>query len=201
MSGCYNTEYELIDCTWETAYSNGKYSIIGEKASEISGIKIENYSVRYRIRYLDSDQYAIMWDYDVTEIGWLSFGDENAFYTEEELAEKERAQSAYLAEQEKNFTQFEGKWYAPDDSNLYMIFYRDDSGNYKLDICRPDGSGGYITETIHIDEIDIEEQYDGEKELVILDGISWGCRYTYGLSEDMQSLFVGYSDKTVYERQ
>ncbi len=106
---CYNSKLELLDGTWETKYSSGKYSIIGEKASEISGIVIENDKLRYRIRYLDSKQYAILWEQNVTDKGWKSFGDEKAYDTKEEWKAKKEAERADSEKKEKNFRQFEGK--------------------------------------------------------------------------------------------
>ncbi len=81
-----------------------------------------------------------------------------------------------------------------------MNFYRDDSGDYKLDVCRPDDANGYITEKIDVDNITIEEGLDGKKELVILDNPSYGRSYRYGLSEDMKSIILNYDKKTIYQR-
>ena len=43
-----------------------------------------------------------------------------------------------------------------------------------------------MLEEIRVDEININDIWQG-KELEILDGIPWGCRYSYDLSEDMKS--------------
>lgn len=198
---CYDAEFQIIDADFETDYKNGVYTIKGAEAERISGIMLSGNIVRFRIRYLDSSQYAILCDYDATDVGWITQGDEEKYYTQEELEAQRTAAENYNKNQEQTFNQFEGLWTCTEDASKYLNFYYDENGNRKLIWCHLDGQGGYTEENINVDEINIVDGTFGP-ELMIIDGISWGARYDFGLSSDRKMILDRRLDREeIYLRE
>ena len=181
---CYDADFQKIDEDFSTDYKNGIYTIKGEAAERISGIVLRGSYDHFYIRYLDSPQYAILWEHEATDIGWVTDGDKEKYYTQDELDQQKAAVEKRNNEQQENFSRFEGTWINTEDEEIYLEFYLDDNGDRKLTWNHSDGQGGYRKEEINVDEINIIDGLFGP-ELVILDGIDWGCQYSFNLSEDM----------------
>ena len=181
---CYDADFQKMDEDFSTGYKNGIYTIEGEAAERISGIVLRGSYDHFYIRYLDSPQYAILWEHEATDIGWVTDGDKEKYYTQDELDQQEAAAQKKIQEQEQIFSQFEGIWICTEDESNYLEFYLDENGHRKLAWNHSDGQGGYSKEEINVDAINIIDGLFGP-ELDILDGIGWGCQYRFDLSEDM----------------
>lgn len=110
----------------------------------------------------------------------MTDGDKEKYYTQDELYQQKAEVEKRNNEQQEIFSQFEGIWNNTEDEASYMESYLDDNGDRKLTWNHSDGQGGYRKEEINVDEINIIEGLFGP-ELEILDGINWGCRYTFDL--------------------
>lgn len=196
---CFDKDFQMIDKDFDAKYKNGKYCIKGENADLISGIELRSQSVIFHIRYLDSNQYAVLCEYDATDAGWIIEGDAEKYYTEEELNEQKRSKEEYINRQSKNFSLLEGYWYCKEDSDSYLHFYIDEDGSRKLDWNYLDSNGEYVLNKICVDQIDFVDAFDG-KEVHILDGISWGSLYVFDISEDMNTISQNHGDKIEYIR-
>lgn len=196
---CYDKDFQIIDKDFDAKYKNGKYCIKGEGADLISGIQLRSQSAIFHIRYLDSNQYAVLCEYDATDAGWIIEGDSEKYYTEEELNEQKRCKDEYIKWQSENFSLLEGYWYCKEDSDSYLHFYIDEDGSRKLDWNCPDSNGEYLLNNICVDQIDFVDAFDG-KEVHILDGISWGSLYVFDISEDMNTISQNRGDKIEYIR-
>ena len=181
---CYDADLQKMEEDFQAAYKGGSYTIKGETAENISGIVLKGSNDHFYIRYLDSSQYAILWEHEATDIGWVTDGDKEKYYTQDELDQQKAAVEKRNNEQQENFSRFEGTWINTEDEEIYLEFYLDDNGDRKLTWNHSDGQGGYRKEEINVDEINIIDGLFGP-ELVILDGIDWGCQYSFNLSEDM----------------
>ena len=181
---CYDADLQKMDEDFSTDYKNGIYTIEGEAAERVSGIVLRGSYDHFYIRYLDSPQYAILWEHEATDIGWVTDGDKEKYYTQDELDQQEAAAQKKIQEQEQIFSQFEGIWICTEDELNYLEFYLDENGHRKLTWNHSDGQGGYSKEEINVDAINIIDGLFGP-ELDILDGIGWGCQYRFDLSEDM----------------
>ncbi len=181
---CYDADLQKMDEDFSTDYKNGIYTIEGEAAERVSGIVLRGSYDHFYIRYLDSPQYAILWEHEATDIGWVTDGDKEKYYTQDELDQQEAAAQKKIQEQEQIFSQFEGIWICTEDESNYLEFYLDENGHRKLAWNHSDGQGGYSKEEINVDAINIIDGLFGP-ELDILDGIGWGCQYRFDLSEDM----------------
>ena len=82
---CYDADFQKIDEDFSTDYKNGIYTIKGEAAERISGIVLRGSYDHFYIRYLDSSQYAILWEHEATDIGWVTDGDKEKYYTQDEV--------------------------------------------------------------------------------------------------------------------
>lgn len=181
---CYDADLQKMDEDFSTDYKNGIYTIEGEAAERVSGIVLRGSYDHFYIRYLDSSQYAILWEHEATDIGWVTDGDKEKYYTQDELDQQKAAAQQKIQEQEQIFSQFEGIWICTEDESNYLEFYLDENGHRKLAWNHSDGQGGYSKEEINVDAINIIDGLFGP-ELDILDGIGWGCQYRFDLSEDM----------------
>lgn len=118
---CFDKDFNFIDRKFEASYSGGKLVIEGENVSEVSGVKIMTSGVRCDLRYLDSDQYAILLYYDATDAGWvLGGGDEYVYYTDEERAAEAAKRADKRAAIKTVMDKYEGLWLSTDDSELEM---------------------------------------------------------------------------------
>ena len=181
---CYDAGFQKMDEDFSIDYKNDIYTIEGEAAERVSGIVLRGSYDHFYIRYLDSPQYAILWEHEATDIGWVTDGDKEKYYTQDELDQQEAAAQKKIQEQEQIFSQFEGIWICTEDESNYLEFYLDENGHRKLAWNHSDGQGGYSKEEINVDAINIIDGLFGP-ELDILDGIGWGCQYRFDLSEDM----------------
>ena len=181
---CYDADLQKMDEDFSIDYKNDIYTIEGEAAERVSGIVLRGSYDHFYIRYLDSPQYAILWEHEATDIGWVTDGDKEKYYTQDELDQQEAAAQKKIQEQEQIFSQFEGIWICTEDESNYLEFYLDENGHRKLAWNHSDGQGGYSKEEINVDAINIIDGLFGP-ELDILDGIGWGCQYRFDLSEDM----------------
>lgn len=180
---CYDNNFNVIEEEFETSYKDGVYTIKGKAAEKISGIVLQNYSTKYCIRYLDSNQYAAICYYEATEIGWTTSDDGENYYTEEERQKQKEAKESWQNRQKNNFELMLGEWTLLGDDKTSLSFYYDGE-NRKLAWTRAGGESGYHTDDINVDQIDIIEQ-EREIMLSITEGIDWGCLYTFSISEDM----------------
>lgn len=107
---CYDNNFNVIEEEFETSYKDGVYTIKGKAAEKISGIVLQNYSTKYCIRYLDSNQYAAICYYEATEIGWTTSDDGENYYTEEERQKQKEAKESWQNRQKNNFELMLGEW-------------------------------------------------------------------------------------------
>ena len=96
--------FEIAQVTNEFKISKSVYS--GDEldvyADLISGIQLRSQSAIFHIRYLDSNQYAVLCEYDATDVGWIIEGNVEKYYTEEELNEQKRSKEEYINRQSEN---------------------------------------------------------------------------------------------------
>lgn len=183
----------------ETKY--GTLIIYSDNPSKINSVQVHNGSwMEVYFRYLDSDEYATLWHYWATDIGWMDDeGDKEKYYTLEE--QRNQAITAYqiserikLAEQVSNeiFEIIKGKWVSEDGS--YFDIYEGDWGRcilyYDTDIVGFTNCYGINLSWISEEENTINMfEYPDE---------GWGAYYEFDieLSEDGKSF--DYRGETFY---
>ena len=124
---CYDAGFQKMDEDFSIDYKNDIYTIEGEAAERVSGIVLRGSYDHFYIRYLDSPQYAILWEHEATDIGWVTDGDKEKYYTQDELDQQKAAAQQKIQEQEQIFSQFEGTWICTEDESICLEFYLDEA--------------------------------------------------------------------------
>ena len=133
---CFDKDCRPIDCGWDLSASRSRIVIKGNLASKISGVTLYFNSrvEKYKVRYLDSEQPAMLYGEEVLDIGTRYTGDEERFKSDGERAyEKKRKQEKEEA-CEKAYSFLEGKWSCNKSTSSMYIFVYDDGGVHKLKI-------------------------------------------------------------------
>ena len=127
---CYDADFEDLGDQFEYSFKNGVLTIRAEFAERISGLTIDDsaHDTIYRLRYLDSPQFAWLADTLWMDYGVMTMGDEALYYSDAERqpqAERERAER----EQMRNtFALLEGTWISEDGLQKY-VFSMDEDGD------------------------------------------------------------------------
>ena len=105
---CFDANFEDLGGEFEPVFEKGVLTIQADFAERISGLEIEDrdYDVIYRLRYLDSPQFAWLADLFWYDYGWMKTGDTERYYSEDELEAQAKAkQSAKTWESQRHFDQ------------------------------------------------------------------------------------------------
>jgi len=188
----FDSDFNSLDKDFEPVYKKGKLTIKGEGAEKISGIKLTSTLFNgLKLRYLDSNQYAILIDYFVDDLGTQTYGDEDAYYSAEEKAAQQAAKEERIREQEENYKAVEGHWESVENNGEYVDIFTDEDGSkwlrqamYINDELKVEDT--YI-HTINISEIGIDDYY-AYYTMEILDSDGWGLCYRFDLNEDMTAI-------------
>ncbi len=111
-----------VDIDYEI--KNGRIEITADDVSEITSLTIHNDQHKYELRYLNTDQYAVLAYTNVVDIGWMHDGGEiEDYYTQDELDEQRRRKEEQQAIFDANWTVVKGYYEA--DSGNSIKFYGD----------------------------------------------------------------------------
>ena len=128
---CYDANFEDLGDQFKHTFRNGVLIVEADFAEEISGLTIEDmaHDVVYRLRYLDSPQFAWLADTLWYDYGWMEMGDAERYYSEAEL--KAQADLANKEQQETLvvFAALEGTWVSEDGLQKY-VFSVNEEGNH-----------------------------------------------------------------------
>ncbi len=115
----YDFDYEIDDECIVITYVN---------IEEVTSFSIEHKQhYKYNLRYLNSNQYAVLAYEFATEIGWNYIGgDPDSYYTEIELEQQARNQAERQAAFDASWAIVEG--YYESQNGSHIEFYIDDNG-------------------------------------------------------------------------
>lgn len=178
----FDTQFNVIQSDFDTKYSRGVYTIKGTDAGKISGLYMDG-TVRYHLRYLDSQEYAILCETEATEIGWMTSGDEEKYYTYGERMEQKVKRDKAAAIQEENFSRIEGFWQCENDPNMYIKIYRDSEDCKYMEWKRTDKAGDYYVDQMSIAVVNAQDNGD-EWSVELLDNPYWGRNESFAMSLD-----------------
>ena len=118
---CYGADFEDLGDAFTYTFQNGVLTIQADFAEQISGLMIDDpdQSVRYRLRYLDSSQFASLTDIFWYDAGWSETGDAEAYYSAEEL-------QAIRQEKQETFALLDGTWVCEDGLRKYEFTVNED---------------------------------------------------------------------------
>lgn len=118
---------DVDDDAYECKTFSNRIEITGDNLKEVTAICIEDDIYKYDIRYLDTDQYAVLAYIWADDLGWdLVAGDEEDYYTAEELAEFDRRGKEAEERYNANWELIKGR-YESDNGNVIEL-YEDETG-------------------------------------------------------------------------
>lgn len=125
---CYGADFEDLGDAFTYTFQNGVLTIQADFAEQISGLMIDDpdQSVRYRLRYLDSSQFASLTDIFWYDAGWSETGDAEAYYSAEELQAEADRKAAIRQEKQETFALLEGTWVCEDGLRKYEFTVNED---------------------------------------------------------------------------
>ena len=127
---CYDANFEDLGDQFDHTFRNGVLTVQADFAEKISGLTIEDraHDIIYRLRYLDSPQFAWLADTFWLDYGMMTMGDEARYYSDaERQAQAERKRAEH--EQTRNiFALLEGTWISEDGLQKY-VFSTDADGS------------------------------------------------------------------------
>ena len=125
---CYGADFEDLGDAFAYTFQNGVLTIRADFAEQISGLMIDDpgQSVRYRLRYLDSSQFASLTDIFWYDDGWSETGDAEAYYSAEELQAEADRKAAIRQESLETFALLEGTWVCEDGLRKYEFTVNED---------------------------------------------------------------------------
>lgn len=125
---CYGADFEDLGDAFAYTFQNGVLTIRADFAEQISGLMIDDpdQSVRYRLRYLDSSQFASLTDIFWYDDGWSETGDAEAYYSAEELQAEADRKAAIRQETQETFALLEGTWVCEDGLRKYEFTVSED---------------------------------------------------------------------------
>ena len=125
---CYGADFEDLGDAFAYTFQNGVLTIQADFAEQISGLMIDDpdQSVRYRLRYLDSSQFASLTDIFWYDAGWSETGDAEAYYSAEELQAEADRKAAIRQEKLETFALLEGTWVCEDGLSKYEFTVNED---------------------------------------------------------------------------
>ena len=125
---CYGADFEDLGDAFTYTFQNGVLTIQADFAEQISGLMIDDpdQSVRYRLRYLDSSQFASLTDIFWYDAGWSETGDAQTYYSAEELQAEADRKAAIRQEKLETFALLEGTWVCTDGLSKYEFTVNED---------------------------------------------------------------------------
>ena len=182
---CYDNDFNVVEYI-DYTIGEDKITIHTESASQISGLYIRvNFDKEIKVRYLDSDNYAMIVYTWADDIGMMPNGDLDTYYTEKEKQERVEREAELEAAEAEAFSLIEGIWENDEKTLRLEIMYVDE--NRVIKVYEEEGVNSGLPAEIPIDGIDVNEESE-PVEVIVYDNVSWGAAYWFYLSDDNTTL-------------
>lgn len=125
---CYDANFEDLGDQFDHTFRNGVLTVQADFAEKISGLTIEDraHDIIYRLRYLDSPQFAWLADVFWYDEGWSETGDREAYYSAAELQAEADRKAESKKEAQEVFALLEGTWVTEDGLQKYEFVVNED---------------------------------------------------------------------------
>ncbi len=182
---CYDDDFNMMDDI-DYSVAKDKITIHTERASQISGLYIRvNFDKEINVRYLDSDNYAMIVYTWADDIGMMPQGDLDTYYTEKEKQEQAEREAELEAAEAEAFSLIEGIWENDEKTLRLEIMCVDE--NRVIKVYEEEGVNSGLPAEIPIDGIDVNKESE-PVEVIVYDNVSWGAAYWFYLSDDNTKL-------------
>ena len=192
---CYGTDFSVIEENPQFSFSGNKLTIETQNADMISGLHIEeNSNIYFKVRYLDSDSYAMLVYSWADDFGYMTGGDEDTYYTQEEKDEQE-ADALALAEAENAaYNKLLGTWVNESETVRIEFSYGEDGFDKEFTVYEFADDEWVERENVFITGVSEDEAYES-MEITLYDNPYYGCAYYFYLCNDNTGMECRYSDE------
>ncbi len=187
---CFDSEDEWVEDRAEFEFEDDVLTIYSENATKITAIDVYEHSERYfSIRYLDSNQYAMLLYTWVSEMGMEPTGDMDAYLTQEEKDTIEENNAKWAATIAEKFALVSGVW--EDEEQTIRIEVKETDRRI-VEIYEKDGTTWTLARTIPVDSLwvyDEEDEADEEPiEGYFVEGIGLSYMHSFMLYNEMTEM-------------
>ncbi|MCR4991064.1 MAG: hypothetical protein K6A38_09395 [Lachnospiraceae bacterium] len=205
---CFDKDGEEISDNKFTFKINEKKQTIEikfKKADLISGIEFhpdEYNDISFKIRYLRSDDYAILTTYFVCDLGYEDYGDEDKYLFESEKKQIEEIKKKAAVEYEEAYEMIKGTWCSIKNDDYVFIEEDENTGSLVLEYHYLDEKDVTQTDLIYCESLGIygENSETGALELYASTGNMTAPVYI-NLFENGTVLSFSYSiDDSTFEK-
>jgi len=173
----YDKNFNVIEENVDFTVEKDKLIINSERASDISGLYIRVHTdEEIHVRYLDSEDYAMIVYTFVADIGMCGEGDTDTYYSEEEKQRKAEIEAEYHAIQKENFRLIEGIW--ANDDNTFRLEIKVKDNERIMEVYEESGEW---TSSIAVIEVYEEEEVT---QVTVYDDPNWGAAYNMELNKE-----------------
>ena len=192
---CYGTDFSVIEEDASFSFEKDKLTIQTEEADRISGLRVEESAYLYfKVRYLDTDAYAMLVYMEADDAGQIVEGDKDAYYTEEEKEQKEAEAKAIEEEQNRIYDKVLGSWIDESETVRLEFSYDEGQGEKWFEVYELVDDEWVEKESTYIAEVEEQEAFESMR-ITLYDNPSWGCAYDFYISYDNKELECRYSDE------
>lgn len=173
---CYDGNFnELNDVDFDM--DNNKLIITGEDASRISGLYIRvNVDKEIKVRYLDSDDYAMIVYTWADDVGMMPDGDFDTYYTDEEKQEQAESDAELEAAEAEAFSYIEGVW--ENEEKTLRLEIKEEDGERFIEVFEDDNIDSGLPSFIPIDGIHVNKNVE-PVQVIVYDDVRWGASYDF----------------------
>ena len=163
---CFDKDGEEIsDSKFSERFYDNRIVIKSKNPQKISGVYIyptENYDYYYKIRYLDSDDYALLTCWFVYDLGWEDIGDDDKYLFESEKQEIKEAAAEAEQNEKEAYEILKGLWINQDDPERTIEINENEYGGFSFIYYDPEYDDTWDTsmESLYYYFDDYENVYD-----------------------------------------
>lgn len=192
---CFNSKFEEIEYNAQFSFDDNILTIETDNAKKVSGIYVKDSESdeEFYVRYLDSDEYAVIAFLWVDDIGYEIFGEVEEYYTQEEYWQIENQQALREEAMNSLFSMLEGIW--TNESGSVQIIFSEPSSDLRLMQVNELVDG----EWVETDSMDINVLSESLLEeglcISIYDNINMGRKEDFLLLPDGESMSCDFSEE------
>lgn len=189
----YTDDFSVLNKQEEFQAADDILTIYSTEAKNISGLKVTIDNMKYyNIRYLDSEEYAMLLYTWADDYGMMPNGDEDAYYSEEEKQEKKRRQEEALKAKEEAFSLITGVWV--DEEETVRIVIKKDGEQMWTEVYQKDVSEWTFKEGISAYSVWSEE--DGKSiKVYIEEARGYSMLYEFVLNNDKTEMTCSLTEE------
>lgn len=193
---CYGSDFSIVEIEPQFSFRGNTLTIETENADMISGITVRaDNDLYFNVRYLDSDSYAMLvYAWTAYDIGYVEYGDESAYNTQEERVVQEARFAALADAEEIAYSKLLGTWINESETVRVEFSYTGDEFYKELTVYELAGDEWGVERTIPITSAS-EQDSNESVQITLYDNPSYGYAYTFNFYNDYTEMECEFSDE------